>query len=309
MAGARGVDFNLLVALRALLEERNVTRAGAVVNMSQPAMSAALARLRAHYGDDLLVRSGRTYDLTPLAAELLPEVTAALGAVAAALDPWAGFDPASTTRRFTVTGSDYALAVVVEPLLAALGRQAPGVTVDFDALPPPGTDLTTHLMRRDLIIGALGHGIPGRRQVVFSDRFVCVVASGNPRVRGGRLDLDDLAALPHATATFGSGTAVTPADELLAETGVQRRIEVTVEGLLALPFAVAGTDLCAFVPERLLQRCPRSLDLQTVQVPMDDPELVEAAHWHPTRHADPSIRWLRDVLTEVSAALAAPRRG
>ena len=301
MPGTRGVDFNLLVALRALLEERNVTRAGLATNMSQPAMSAALARLRAHYGDELLQRTGRTYELTPLAEELLPQVREALDTVAAALDPWSRFDPSSSTRRFTVSGSDYAVAVLIEPLLGVLRAQAPGVTVDFDPVPPPGSDMLTHLMRRDLILGAVGYGLPGRRQMVFSDRFVCIVAADNPRLHDRRLTLDDLAELPHVSA-FG-GELVTPADHVLVEAGIQPRIEVTVQGLLALPFAVSGTDLCAFVPERLLARCPSTLDLAVAEVPLDDPELAEAAHWHPSRHDDPSVRWLRDVLSEVSEML------
>ena len=302
MAGTRGVDVNLLVALRALLQERNVTRAGLAINMSQPAMSAALARLRSHYGDELLQRTGRSYELSPLGEELLPQVTAALDAVAGALDPWARFDPTTSTRRFTVSGSDYALAVLVEPLLSVLSRQAPGVTVDFDPVPTPGSDMLAQLMRRDVMIAALGYGLPGRRQMVFSDRFVCIVAAGNPRLRDGRLTREDLAGLPHV-ATFG-GQGVTPADQVLMEAGIQPRIEVTVQGLLALPFAVSGTDLCAFVPERLLDRCPSTLDLAVAEVPLDDPELAEAAHWHPSRQSDPSVQWLREVLKEVSAALA-----
>jgi DNA-binding transcriptional LysR family regulator len=270
--------------------------------MSQPAMSAALSRLRSHYGDELLQRTGRSYELTPLAEELLPQVTAALDAVSAALDPWARFDPTTSTRRFTVSGSDYALAVLVEPLLSVLSRQAPGVTVDFDPVPPPGSDMLAQLMRRDVMIAALGYGLPGRRQMVFSDRFVCIVSAGNPRLRDGRLTLTDLAELPHV-ATFG-GQLVTPADQVLVEAGIAPRIEVTVQGLLALPFAVSGTDLCAFVPERLLARCPSTLDLAVAEVPLEDPELAEAAHWHPSRQDDPSVRWLREVLQEVSATLA-----
>ena len=303
MAGPRGVDFNLLIALRVLLEERNVTRAAVAANMSQPAMSAALARLRLHYGDELLRRAGRAYELTPMATQLLPEVIATLQTVETALAPWAAFRPATSHRQFTVSGSDYALAVVVEPLLATLGRQAPDVTVDFDPLPAPGSDYEAHLMRRDLLISALGYGMPGHRQVVFSDRFCCVVAADNPRLRDGRLQLEDLAELPFAVASFGTGS-LTPADEMLAEAGITPRVEVTVQGLLPLPFAVSGTDLCAFVPERLLRRCPSSLGLVTAEVPLDDPELVEAAHWHPSRHADPSVQWLRTVLADVARVLS-----
>lgn len=309
MAGGRGLDFNLLVALQALLEERNITRAALKVSSSQAAMSGALAKLRAHYDDELLVRTGRTHELTPLAAELVPQVAETLGAVSAALAPGTLFDPATSRRRFTVSGSDYALAVIVEPLLAVLAREAPGVTVDFDPLPPPGDDLFTHLMKRDLMIGALGYGMPGRRQLVLADRFVCIVSADNPRLQDGELSLDDLRALPHSAATFG-GKAFTPADEILLESGVERRIAVMVQGLLALPFAVSGTDLCAFVPERLLRRCPAALGLVTAAVPFDDPEIVEAAHWHPSRDADPSVAWLRKVLVQVTGILgtAADRR-
>jgi len=303
VTGTRGVDFNLLIPLRALLEERNVTRASEVVNMSQPSMSAALSRLRAHYGDELLRRTGRTYELTPLAEALLPQVVDALASVSTALDPWTAFSPAASTRRFTVSGSDYALAVVVEPLLAVITREAPGVTVDFDPVPPAGSDMLLHLTRRDLVIGALGYDLPGRRQVVFSDRFVCIVSAENPRVVDGRLELEDLAALPHAVASFGPATS-TPADRVLSEAGVERRVEVTVQGLLPLPFVVAGTDLCAFVPERLLQRCPSTLQLITPTVPLVPAAITEAAHWHPSRHTDPSVRWLRRALHRVAGTLA-----
>ena len=159
-----------------------------------------------------------------------------------------------------------------------------------------------HLSRRDIVIGALGHDLPGRRQVVFSDRFVCIVSADNPRVRDGRLELADLAALPHAMASYGPAL-LTPAGRLLAEAGVEPRVEVTVQGLLPLPFMVAGTDLCAFVPERLLRRCPRTLRLITPSVPLEQTLVTEAAHWHPARHTDPSVRWLRRALNEAAGAL------
>jgi DNA-binding transcriptional LysR family regulator len=301
VSGVRGIDFNLLVALRALLEEQNVTRAGLSINVSQPAMSAALSRLREHYGDELLERTGRTYELTPLARELLPQVGRALDAVASALEPWAAFDPASSTRRFTLSGSDYALAVLVEPLMAVVHRRAPRITVDFDPVHLPGSDTEAHLLRRDLVIAAMGYDFPGRRQVVFTDRFVCIVARENPRLHDGRLTREDLVALPYA-ASFG-GQLTTPADLVLTEAGITPRVEVSVQGLLALPFAVSGTDLCAFVPQRLLERCPDTLDLAVAEVPLDDPELAEAVHWHASREDDPGVRWLRDVLRDVSVGL------
>ena len=294
-----GIDLNLLVALGALLEERNVTHAGLQVGISQPAMSGALSRLRAHFGDDLLRRTGRTYELTPLAAQIQPAVRAALRAMANTLDPAPEFDPRTSRHRFMVSISDYALTVLVEPLLTVLAERAPNVSVDFDPVPPPGTDYVSHLMRRDLLVSALGYDLPGRRQVVFRDSFVCIVSAGNPRLRDGALTLDDLGTLRHAAAGFGAGTA-TPADRMLDRLGVPRNVEITVQGLLPLPFAVAGTDLCAFVPARLAHRCAGLLDIVVAQLPVGPAELVEAAHWHPSSSSAPSLLWLREVLREVS---------
>jgi DNA-binding transcriptional LysR family regulator len=125
MASVSSIDLNLLVALGALLEERNLTRAGEKTNMSQPAMSGALARLRRHFDDELLVRDGRQYQLTPLAHRLLPDVRDALRQVERTLEARPEFDLAST-RTFSLAMSDYAVTVLVDPLLRRVQELAPG---------------------------------------------------------------------------------------------------------------------------------------------------------------------------------------
>ncbi|MEU4236273.1 LysR family transcriptional regulator [Actinoplanes sp. NPDC026619] len=292
------VDLNLCVALAALLEERNVTRAGERLTMSQPAMSAALARLRGHFGDELLHRSGRGYELTELGAQLLPAVREALAAAEVVLGHRTDFDPATSTRHFTVALSDYAVTVLAEPLLAALAAEAPRVVVDLEPLPPAGSDLLNHLARCDLMVGPLGYGLPGRRTVVFRDHFVGIVAAGHPRLRDGRLTLADLNEMSHAALGSG-GMDGTPADRLLTELGVRRNVEVTVQALLPLPVVVAGTDLVAFVPRRLAELCRERLGLVIAEVPFPPPELVEAAHWHPARAGDPALTWLRDLIVNL----------
>lgn len=298
----KNVDLNLLLSLHALLEERNVTHAGTRINMSQPAMSGALARLRRHFHDELLVREGRDHELTPLAEKLRPAVAEAVASMERVLGVRGEFDPATTPRTFAICLSDYALTVLAEPLLAVLGEQA---DVVFEPIPPVGSDLNLQLLRSDLIIAPAGHGVPGRRQPVFTDEFVCVVAADNPRAADGRLSLADLAGMRHAVPRFGPGQEIapTPADRALAQAGVERRIEVTVQGLLAVPFAVSGTDLCAFVPRRLAARCADVLDLVVVRVPLEPIELIETAHWHPAQADDPALRWLRGSLHEVAVRL------
>ena len=130
----REVDANLLLSLHALLEERNLTHAGERMTMSQPAMSGALARLRKHFDDELLVRVGRGFELTPLAERLRPVVDEAVEAAEALLGNQREFDPASSNRRFAVSMSEYAMTVLAEPLTRLLAEQAPGCAVAMDAV-------------------------------------------------------------------------------------------------------------------------------------------------------------------------------
>ena len=121
-----GTDLNLLVQLKVLLEEGNVTRAGQRLSLSQPTMSAALARLRRKFNDELLTRSGRDYELTPLAVELLPEVQRAVRLMSRALQVEESFDPVRSDRTFRMMMSDYAIAVIHEQLVARVSVLAPG---------------------------------------------------------------------------------------------------------------------------------------------------------------------------------------
>lgn len=292
-----GIDLNLLHALDALLDERNVTRAGLRIQMSQPAMSAALSRLRVHFTDELLVRVGRGYELTPLATSLVPDVRRAIDSLDHALSPKVGFDPMRTDRQFVIAASDYAVTVVIQPLLELIAERAPRARVDFEPIMFTNEDADNWLRRCDVVLTATGFGVPGRRLEVFRDRFVCITSASNPRVKGGSITLEDLDAMPHAVASFGDSR--TPAEARMTELGILPPIGAVVSGLLQLPFAVAGTDLCAFVPERLARSTRSLLDLSIVEVPVGDIDLVEAAHWHPARAEEPGLQWLRSILRDV----------
>ena len=119
-----GTDLNLMVALRALLEEGNVTKAGAKIGKSQPAMSTALARLRRHYQDELLVRVGRDYELTPFAKALVPSVQQTMQSVELALDTGQRFDPLTSRHAFRIDATDYAITVLAEAAAAPHGRSS-----------------------------------------------------------------------------------------------------------------------------------------------------------------------------------------
>ena len=302
-----GTDLNLLLPLKVLLEEGNVTRAGQRLELSQPAMSAALARLRRRFDDELLVRAGRDYELTPLARELLPEVQHAVRLLARALELEDDFDPSTSERTFRMAMSDYAIAVVHEPLVRLLGASAPGVRLSIQNLGPDARSSDRVLLEHDALIAPLGFGFPGDSKPLWRDRMVIIAARENPRLVEGRLTLDDLAQLGHAVSSFGPGI-LTPADRAFGELGIDRRIALQVKEFLPLPFVIEGTDLIAVVPERQARIHVREDGpVVLVQPPFDEVVLAEGYWYAHDRLSDPAHRWLFARLDELADELSVAR--
>ena len=199
-------------------------------------MSTALARLRRHYRDDLLVRVGRDYELTPFARSLLPLVEQTVPMIEQALALRDEFDAATSDRTFSIILSDYAFAVISEPLLRQISRLAPHVRVEFGPIPWDMHLSDRGLLRYDILVGPLGCGFPGQSAVLFHDRFVCVTDPAHERLSGGGLSLEDFQDLPHAVANFGPN--LTPLDRALSAKGIRQNPGVSSVGWLSLPFVV-----------------------------------------------------------------------
>lgn len=296
------IDLNLLIALKALLEEGNVTHAGARIGMGQPTMSAALARLRRHFDDELLVRVGRKFELTPFARSVLPEVQQAVQLLGDALRVTDGFDPASSERLFSITLSDYAMTVMHEPLRRRVKAAAPSVRLAFTDLTEDLIGSERALLRQDVLVGPLGYGFAGEHVRLFRDRLVCVVDPRNPYLEGDALSVDALRRMPHAIAVFPGGIP-TPIDRTVSELSLERRVSMRVYGFLPLLFAVRATEAVAFVPERIARRFAQDGKLRIVEPPFEAPLMLEAAWWHPSRDIDPAHRWFVSVLRDVAAEL------
>ncbi|MFG2940846.1 LysR family transcriptional regulator [Streptomyces sp. NPDC048282] len=301
------LDLNLVVALRALLEERNVTRAGERVGLSQPAMSAALARLRRHFDDELLARAGNSYELTPLGASLRDRSATACDLLDRVFSSQPDFDPAAETREFTLLASDYGAAVFGAPLARALHREAPGIRLTFRHTPPnveenPATTLST-------IDGLLlAHGIIDGFPAVdlHQDRWLCMVADDNPEV-GTSLTLDHLAQLPWAVYQRPYDA---PAARQLSMLGISPRVEVSVQTFQLLPYMVEGTRRVAMIQERLIRKVATSAAVRVLPCPFEAVPVQEAMWWHPVHAQDAAHIWLREKAAEVGATLTqakAPR--
>lgn len=299
----KNLDLNLLPQLQVLLELRNVSRAAERLGLSQPATSAAMARLRRHFDDELLVRNGRTYDLTPFAHSLVPLVDEAMLHIQRATRVRSVFDPGNSEREFVIAASDYAAALIVGPLRRILREEAAGVSVDFVPTANGIQGILADYLKIDLLVGPMGYRMQGAAKQLFRDSFVVVLDSGNPLLELPRLTLKDLAGVPHAVGYFGDGIS-TPADKLFEAAAIDRRVGAIVEGFLSLPLLVEGTDLVALVPRMLASRSQRGAGIAVVEfAPEAEASLVEAMYWHPSQTEDPASLWLRSVVQRSCARL------
>ncbi|MEV4899746.1 LysR substrate-binding domain-containing protein [Citricoccus sp. NPDC055426] len=295
-------DLNLLPTLQVLLEVRNVSKAADRMERSQPATSAALAKLRRYFDDDLLVRVGRTYELTPFAQSLVPLVDEAIVHTQRATEGRSGFDPATSERTFIIAASDYASTLVIGALRHLLRGEAPGVQVDF--VPNGGLrGVLSDFARIDLLIGPPEYQFEGSSRHLFRDSFVAIVDQENPLLQRDRLMLADLLDAPHAVGFFGDDIR-TPADLLFDHRGLKPREVAILAGFLPLPQVVEGTDLLALLPRMLAARAQRGTDLGMLVFDEEiEPSLVETMFWHPSKSGDPASQWLRSVVQRACADL------
>jgi DNA-binding transcriptional LysR family regulator len=293
------LDLNLLVSLDALLQERSVTRAAARMGLSQPALSASLARLRRHFGDELLSRAGNEYRLTPLGVQLRDLARLALSGVERVFTAQREFDPASSTREFSLLISDYGVAVLGSSVAALLAEEAPHARLRLTASTPPAVDRAHQsLLSTDLLVLPHGFLTDLSHQDLYRDEWVCVVAADNPVVEHG-LTREDLETLPWVV-TFHSPTADTAAARRMRMAGIKLGVQVVTENFLTVPGLVAGSERIALLQRRLANLLPIDVGIRALPCPMEVGQIVEAMWWHPVYDDDPEHAYLRDLVVRAT---------
>ncbi len=287
----RRLDLNLVHSLDSLLRERNVSRAAASVGVSQPVMSAALARLRRHFDDELLVRRGNTYELTSLAKQLQPAVTDALRAVDRVIAAKTTFDPASE-HEFTIVCGEVIAAMLLPPLCLSMQRAAPASRL---RVVEPGqlrnVDIADHLAAS--VDGVfLPHGwLSGLESIdVLEDQWVFAVAADDPSTR---LSVEDLDTRPWVVAQVGDRDVARGMQQILSA-GIRPRTEVIVSGSMSMPFFLRDSTRVAVMGRRLITEMGDLYGIREVPGPWELDTLRTAFWWHPSRRDDAAHRWLRE---------------
>ncbi|MFZ0500827.1 MAG: LysR family transcriptional regulator [Steroidobacteraceae bacterium] len=299
----RRLDLNLLVALDALLTEKSVTRAAAKLNITQPAMSGALARLREYLEDSLVIQVGRQMELTPLAVSLAATIHDIILRIDSAIATEPAFEPQRSKRHFSFTASDYVIRVFLLEVMQRIHREAPGVTFEFRQSSARVQE-ELEAGEVDFVIGPQIDVLPEHPQEILFEDTYTVVAWAGSSVVGDSLTLDEYTALGHVV--FGTASRGMPSlDRWFSRRyGDVRRIEVTAHNFTLLPFLVIGTDRIATIQTRLARQYEQSLPLKLIAPPIEFPQLTEVLQWNIHRDLDPASRWLRAQLKQRCQELA-----
>jgi DNA-binding transcriptional LysR family regulator len=292
------MDLNLLSALDALLQERSVTGAARRMNLSVPAMSRTLTRIRDTIGDPVLVRAGRRLVPTPHALAMATRVREIVADARALLLPGAMRTAKAQQRIFTIRSNDTLQGIFAARLLAAVKEEMPGVTLRFV---PEGEEDVESLRdgRIDLDIGlAENLGPEIKVQSLFRNRFVAVVRRGHPILR--RADsLEQFLQFPHVGVSR-RGKIHGPMDEVLARRKLSRHVALVVSSFHGALAAASASDLIACVPEAFASLARRRFGIVTFPAPVPLPGKMIAQIWHPRLDADRSHAQLRALLRAVA---------
>lgn len=294
----RRIDLNLLVALAALLEERNVTRAATRLGMSQPAASRALGRLRALFSDALLVDGPGGYMLSARAEELRPALRHTLAGIGAMLEA-NSFDPAAATGRVRLLMTDLHAAVLAPYLLDRLAGEAPSLNLDILA-PSPAIFEALESDAVDAVAGVFNEAPAGiRRRKLFDDFFVTLMRAEHPASRR-KLTLERYLDLEHIVVAI-TGVGQAPVDETLATIGRKRRVKVSVPSFFSAVEIAARSDLVMTLPASLARMAAGMGRFVTMPPPVDPGSFALSLIWH-ARHQDaPRHAWLRRTIVAAAS--------
>jgi DNA-binding transcriptional LysR family regulator len=305
---AFGMDLNLLRYLVVLVQECSVSRAADRVFVTQPAMSAALKRLREAFNDPILVRSGQTMSATPRARELIATVEPMLLAVHGLTLRQPAFEPRRSRHSFTVMCSDYVQFAILRRLVRLLSQEAPGVELVVRPANPRKAQTWMESGQVDLGIGYLPAPPESlRARLLFGEDQVCLVRKGHPVLRREFTpelygDMTHIAISPGGAGIYGATI-----DHTLRSLGIRRRVGLTLPSFLAVPYVVAATDHVATVPLCIARHFSGVLPLQLLPTPVRLPAFEISMHWHERVHQDTANVWFRQQVVAAVDQLANPQ--
>jgi DNA-binding transcriptional LysR family regulator len=313
MVNIRKLDLNLFIALEALVRERSVTRAADRLGLSQPAVSAALKRLRQQLGDPLLVRTRNGMSPTPRAQEIYASLGHSLDSLQNVVQDGPAFAPERTQRSFNLMLSDIGEIVYLPRLIERLQYAAPGMRLTIRRLVRPRVSEELGTGRVDLAIGWVDRPNDVYRDQLFMEDFVCIVRPGHPRVGKKRLTFSQIATewhlvvgRPDAGPDMFLRAANANMERVFSKAVRERKIALLVPHFLAVPNIIANTDLLCMVPRQLGQVYEALGQVRLVPLPVKCESFAVSQFWHKRYDTDQGNVWLRAQVRELFSKKAGP---
>lgn len=297
----KGLDLNLLIAFEVLMEERNVSRAAEKMHLSQPAVSAVLARIRKYFGDDILQLHGKRMYPTPFALSLLPQVRECLTIAHRLTMVSSDFEPATSKRTFKIAASDYVTAVVLVPLVRHMSQHAPDVRLELCQL----SDSASQRLEEgkiDLLIAPEDRIVSGLPvELLWQERYVVVGCARNPLL-SKPLNAEQFYQARHVEVAMGDGI-ITFGDERLRQLNRERCVDVVASSFTQLPWLLIDTPRLAIMHERLVNVMAERFPISSSPLPVELPLMNEMAQYHHAAVNDEGLKWLRELLKQSVPAL------
>ncbi|AHL75824.1 LysR family transcriptional regulator [Stutzerimonas stutzeri] len=294
------VDLNLFIVFDAIYTEANLTRAGQIVGITQPAVSNALARLRETFNDPLFVRTAQGMVPTPMAQNIIGPVRNALQLLRVSVQESRTFNPLQANKTFRISMTDLTEAVVLPPLFQRLRRLAPNVKIESMLAKRRETTKELAAGRLDFAMDAPLNTDPQVRHVkLLEDRYVCAMRRGHPLAKD-KLNVEEYLSLSHIhISSRRSGLGMV--DLALGKMGQQRKIALRSQHYMMATQVIQQTDMAVTVPERFARRH----DLHQIPLPVDIPPLETHIYWHESTDQDPANRWMREQMIEIAQQVTA----
>nr|WP_198983714.1 LysR family transcriptional regulator [Herbaspirillum sp. ASV7] len=294
-------DLNLLPVALAIFDERSVSAAARRLDMSQPAVSVALNKLRRSLGDPLFVRTARGMEPTPRALALIAPTRDILQRIDTDVLASENFNPASTTRRFTLALSDIGEMTFLPKLLDRLRQDAPHASLLSVTMPPPELAAALESGAVDLAVGFFPD-LKNRnffQQRLFSHDFICLLSADHPH-RSRKISIEKFLSLGHAVIK-AEGRSQEVFEQFLLRRKIQRRIVLSTPHFMSIPFLIASSDLIATVPRAVGESFAQFANIKLVEPPFEIPSFDLKQHWHRKYHKDGGNAWLRAVIADMFA--------
>ena len=304
-----GLNLNLLVVMDALLDEGSVSLTALRLNLSQPAISNALAQLREHYDDKLFVTVGGRMLPTELALRMAGPIRDILRQSQAVIQERSAFDPSTAERRFFVAVSDYEASALMPAVCRHVARVAPGISVSLRLTISPTqlsfpqvVNILDHRQNDFVILPAPLASENHPRQWLYDEQYVVIAWAENPHI-GDEMSIEQYLTLSHVVAEFADSRSQGFEGDALATLGHARKVGTAVEHFTLIPEFVVGTEQIATVHAELAKAFRSRFPLKVFPVPIELPPLPIIAQWNRVRELDPGVRWFASQLMEAARGL------